>query len=188
MPKKLDLAKRRTLPAAQRAGEGIPSPEPPPPADDTAPAAPRRRRSPRRSGGSASTVSRRHVSAVITTDEHDQARGAFLVDQELPDGPTSMSAWVTAALDAHNRRSVAERAAIRAAGAGLTRSERPRPRQWEIASAVVEAAQAARVSDRAGQSLSGYLADALRVAAAAARERAGGTLPPVPPSLPGGPR
>ncbi len=130
------------------------------------------------------------VGFYLRRSTFEAAKSAYLADLDLVDGaPDSLARWVSAALGAHARLGVDERAAvvqalpIEAEGGGFTRS-------FEVADQVIAAMNAAIVADRrAGRAVSrsGFAGEAIRIAIEAARQRAGGVLHPAPARLPNRP-
>lgn len=117
----------------------------------------------------------------------EQARAAYVADLDaLDDPPVGFARWVEDALRAHNARTPERRAALAAELGDLSPgSGGPRP-IWMDDQTIDAVHQGLRDDRRAGhiRSASDYAAEAVRLATAAARERAGGKLPPAPARLP----
>lgn len=133
----------------------------------------------------AQVTTAQRIGARLTDGEFDLTRRAFLSDltQLGHSAPNSMGEWVELAIDAHNRKTPARRAAAVEALGELDTAQR-RTRSWPVAVPTqVDAKDAIDAELRAGNVLSFavYVSDAIRVATAASIKRAGGELPPAPP-------
>lgn len=151
----------------------------------TAAEAPEREQTARRpTAGAADGLTR--ISAWLSREEYDAARGAYLVAFGSEEADT-FSQWVTQAVQAFAQLDAAERAEA------LARRERGgeavggSPRNVVVSPDAVEAMSAAMKADQqAGQwpSKSAWFATALVHAAETTRAATGGTLPEPPSRLP----
>lgn len=134
-----------------------------------------------------STPQRRRLGIYWNLAVLDEARAAYVADLDgLDDPPVGFARWVEDALRAHNARTPERRAELAAELDDLSPGPGgPRP-IWLDDQTVEAVGRAVRDDRRAGniRSTSDYATEAVRLAAAAARERAGGQLPPAPTRLP----
>lgn len=131
-------------------------------------------------------MARRSLSVWWSSESWDSARSAHLAD--LPDGrAATLVEWITLAVVEHASRTPDQRAE-------LGEDETPAGgfgRVLQVDAEVIAKIGDAMVQDqRAGRNItrSAWVREAVAVAAAATRERAGGQLPPPPRWLPRGPR
>lgn len=136
--------------------------------------------------GSGSTA---RTGVYFRTGDYEAAKAAFLSDWDnLEDCPDTFGGWIGAAVRAHAALSPLQRARVNIVYAPKRRGTRELTRTFNFTEAVIEAMRAAMTLDRRdGQagSQSQFCAIAITAAVEAARERAGGNLPPAPPRLPG---
>ena len=129
-----------------------------------------------------------------TRDAYDDARAAYVVAISHGHPAVSFAGWVAdvvrahAALTAPQRASVAAEAPApprspRGSAAGLSRTVVLDQADAELPALIAAASRADRAHGRAAGP-SQFVAEAIRVAVAAARQAAGGTLPPPPARLP----
>lgn len=122
----------------------------------------------------------------------NRARSAYVVDLDhLDDPPTGLTRWIERAIVRHTARGADRRAALAQALAPEDKSAGRVNKQLRLEGGTVAAAEAALVDDRreCGRiaSLSGYISEAVRIAANEAEERYGRPLPPAPGRLPNSP-
>lgn len=151
--------------------------------EDTEPTPPTPRRRPKPAPEQGAQTDKR-VSFWLPRALFDAARSAYLVDVDALDNPPdTVARWVAAAIDRHARRSPRSRAQAAGRLPEVDQADSG-PRSFLLPAATLAAMDEAIRDDRKDlhrlHSRTGFAAEAILTAAEAARERAGGELPPAP--------
>lgn len=137
---------------------------------------------------STNTATTARIGIYFRPGQFEAAKAAYLADwNTLPEAPDTFANWIAAAVETHARLTPAVRHVIAARVFSTEPGERGLTRSFNLAEGVVADMKKAIAADRnAGQwgSQSEFAAVAVAAAVEAARERAGGTLPPAPARLP----
>lgn len=182
MPPKRGTLRDRN--AAAIAAISTPPRLPDPAEERTASARPPR---PRTAAPSTSTTDRTVLSITIRPEDLEDAKSAYMADWLREGRYDGFPKWLGAAIRHHAELSTEARAQIEADRPAKTTS-RGLKRAFQMDPADVDELRASIRSDLEASgrysSEADWVGDALRQAIAAARERAGGVLPPAPKRLP----
>lgn len=129
-----------------------------------------------------------------TRDDYDEARSAYVAATDHGHPAPSFAAWIADVVRTHAALTPARRAAVaaeapppprspRGRAAGLSRTVVLDQADADVPELIATASRADRAHGRAAGP-SQFVAEAVRVAVAAARALTGGTLPPPPARLP----
>lgn len=129
-----------------------------------------------------------------TRSDYDDARAAYVVATSHGHPAASFAAWVADVVRTHTDLTPEQRAAVaiaapapprsaRGSAAGLSRTVVLDPADADLPDLIAAASCADRAQGRAAGP-SQFVAEAIRVAVAAARHDVGGVLPPAPARLP----
>lgn len=160
-----------------------PAPEPAPSASAPPPKANASKPQPRQH--SAAT---QRIGIYFRPGQFEAAKAGYLADwSHLPDSPDTFALWIAGAVERHSALTPMKRAEVATALFSTEAGERGLTRSFNLPETTVAAMKTAIGDDRAaGQwgSQSEFCGVAIAAATDAARERAGGNLPPAPDRLP----
>lgn len=130
------------------------------------------------------TSTTQRVSAYLTDEQYEEVRAAYVTDRtrDTDQAPTTLRAWMTRAVETHNARTPHQRTAL---ATQLPTSDAQRtPRSWplplDVLAATHQAIAQGHNAATADQGITGYITDAVRIAANLTRTAAGGQLTPAP--------
>lgn len=146
---------------------------------------PPKKAAPKAKGATTTASDTVRLGLYMTRGTFDSAKSAYLSDWQHVRQADTFNRWIGQVLDAHAARGANERAHL--TGASEQDDSPGFSRSFTLPADTIERMRAAITDDQnAGRwpSDSAWCSDAIMAAVDAARERAGGTLPPAPARLP----